>query len=216
MKVYIDDIAINDTNGTSPQISYPGPGYVVAGHPNANGTQTTGWTRGGSDSGADWSQVNEVTPNDATNFIAAAAGGTQDNFTTGALPFSGNDSINVFHVGVRYNNDTGDVSTNFVVQLIDPASNTLNSGSLVAGSTTWRTNGTSTVIYNAYPITVYPGQAGVQPITANINNWQIAVANVTAGTHKIQVTTMWTMIDYWPAVHNSIFVKQAVNRASTY
>ena len=28
--------------------------------------------------------------------------------------------INVVHVGVRYNNDVGDASVSFIVQLVDP------------------------------------------------------------------------------------------------
>src|SRR3990172_6946830 len=57
---YFDDIAINSSTGSF-QNSYPGAGRIVALRPNAAG-DSADFARGGTDSGANWSQTDEVTP----------------------------------------------------------------------------------------------------------------------------------------------------------
>jgi hypothetical protein len=63
----LDDIYINDTTG-SVNNGYSGDIAVIGVAPNAAG-DNTGLTRGGADSGSNWGQVDEIPPNDATDYV---------------------------------------------------------------------------------------------------------------------------------------------------
>lgn len=73
---YYDDVAINDTSG-SDNTSWIGEGKVVKMAPNGAG-DSTDLSRGGSDSGANWSQVEEVPPNDATDYVFGSTADDHD------------------------------------------------------------------------------------------------------------------------------------------
>lgn len=62
----IDDVAVNDDQGSF-QNEWPGDGGILYIRPNAAGEFAQG-TRGGADSGSDWGQLDEVTPNGATDY----------------------------------------------------------------------------------------------------------------------------------------------------
>jgi hypothetical protein len=64
---YYDDLYVNDTSGAQ-NTGYSGDTRWSAYIPNASG-DNTGLTRGGSDSGTNWGQVDERPPNDATDYV---------------------------------------------------------------------------------------------------------------------------------------------------
>ena len=68
-ELYFDDLAIN-TNSGAYQNSWPGDGKIVHIRPNEAGDNAQ-WNRGGTDSGANWSQVSEVTPDDINSFVTS-------------------------------------------------------------------------------------------------------------------------------------------------
>lgn len=78
-----DDIAVNDTSGTvnNGQI---GDGRVVLLKPNGAGSNTN-QTRGGTDSGANWSQVDELPPS-FTDYVYAATAGVRDTYALENVP----------------------------------------------------------------------------------------------------------------------------------
>lgn len=78
-----DDIAINDTNGTINN-SQIGDGRVVLLKPNGAGSNTN-QTRGGTDSGANWSQVDEMPPA-LTDYVYATTAGTRDTYALENIP----------------------------------------------------------------------------------------------------------------------------------
>ena len=65
--IRFDDCYVNDTTG-SQNTGYSGDIRISAYIPNAAG-DTTGLTRGGSDSGSNFGQVDERPPNDATDYV---------------------------------------------------------------------------------------------------------------------------------------------------
>jgi hypothetical protein len=99
-----DDLAINDTAGTlnNGQI---GEGSIVLLKPNGAGTNTA-QTRGGTDSGANWSQVDEL-PVSLTDYVFSATAGTRDTYALEDIP-AGSWSVNCAEV-VAYaqNSDIG-------------------------------------------------------------------------------------------------------------
>lgn len=90
---FFDDVAINDSTGSS-QTSYPGGGSVIVLRPNAAGDVNTFGTQTGGTAGAanNYGRVNEVTPDDATTFNGSSTLNQEDLFTVGdgfALRFDG-------------------------------------------------------------------------------------------------------------------------------
>jgi hypothetical protein len=84
----IDDIYVFDgvDSGISgcPNNDFIGDCKVETIRPNGAGASTV-LTRGGTDSGANWSQVDETTPNDATDYVESATPGDKDTYAMGAL-----------------------------------------------------------------------------------------------------------------------------------
>jgi hypothetical protein len=78
-----DDLAINDTNGTVNN-GRPGDGRVVLLSPSGAGSSTQ-LLRGGTDSGANWSQVDDV-PMSMTDFVYDATAGHRDLYTLQDVP----------------------------------------------------------------------------------------------------------------------------------
>jgi hypothetical protein len=79
----VDDIAINDTAGTRNN-GRPGDGRVVLLTPSGAGSSTV-LTRGGTDTGANWSQTSEIPPS-MTQYVLSANAGDRDLYATADLP----------------------------------------------------------------------------------------------------------------------------------
>lgn len=101
-----DDLAINDTNGTinNGQI---GDGRVVFLRPNgASLVSNTNQSRGGTDSGANWDQVNDV-PFSMSDYVYSSTVGTRDTYTLQDIP-AGTWAVNcVQEVVQALNSDSG-------------------------------------------------------------------------------------------------------------
>ena len=99
-----DDLVINDTNGTVNN-ARPGDGRIVLLTPSGAGSNTN-QTRGGTDTGANYSQCNELPPS-LTQYVYSATAATRDTYAMSDLP-SGVGSINAAEVLVlAQNSDTG-------------------------------------------------------------------------------------------------------------
>lgn len=100
----LDDIAVNDTVGTinNGQI---GDGRIVLLKPNGAGSNTA-FIRGGTDSGANWSQVDELPPS-MTDYVTSATLGARDTYTLEDVP-SGTWTVNACEViALAQNADVG-------------------------------------------------------------------------------------------------------------
>lgn len=114
--LYFDDIAVNDTNGSS-QNSWPGEGKIIHAHPNADGDNHE-WLKsgGGAGSSTNYQDVDEVTPDDATTYLKRTATGSYiiDDYKIpgySALGIGASDTINLIQVGARIG-ATSNTSTN--------------------------------------------------------------------------------------------------------
>lgn len=108
-----DDIAINDTSGTINNAQI-GDGRVVLLKPNGAGSNTN-QTRGGTDTGANYSQVNELPPS-LTQYVYSATAGTRDTYTLEDAP-TGTWSVNCAEVlAFAQNSDTGTGSLGLTVK----------------------------------------------------------------------------------------------------
>jgi hypothetical protein len=109
----IDDLAINDTAGSinNGQIH---DGRVVLLKPNGAGSNTN-LTRGGTDSGANWSQLDELPPS-MTDYVYSATAATRDTYALEDVP-SGSWTVNCCEVlALAQNSDTGTGSLGLTVK----------------------------------------------------------------------------------------------------
>ena len=203
---YIDNFAVNDTSG-SYQNSWIGDGYIIALRPSATGDNAD-FTRGGTDSGANWSQVDEVTPNDVTDYNVSATANHVDMFNCGASGIGGSDTVNVVHVGLRFANITSDGSCRIQVRAEKTASGTIASGDDLAAisSTTWRTNKVLTSAYNHYTLNLYQDPDSSNWTQSTLDSMQIGYKITTGGVNGVACSAVWAMVDYTPVVGGGLFV----------
>lgn len=194
---WFDDVAVNDNTGAN-QNSWPGEGHIVHGHPNANGDANVNVTRGGVDSGADWSQLSEITPNDATDYIemGTVTSVVWTNITDSTtLGIGGAYVIPLIAVGGRVTLASAGAG-NWFPSIKSQAGGTALDGSPVTlALATWAsqddTSGTQ-----QYKVTAYTDpQSGGSWTAAKLDSVQIG-AKTTDGNPATRVSTLWALIEY--------------------
>jgi len=158
------------------------------------------FTRGGSDSGANWSQCDEVTPNDATDYNVSGTLNNTDLFNCAPSGINSYDTVNVVHVGDRFSNIVADGTAQHYVLAEKTSSGTVATGAVVGSlnSTTWRSNGLSTTAFNPYGLTMYRDPDGSAWTQSTLDSMQIGYQITTGGSNGIAVSTVWAMVDYTP------------------
>jgi hypothetical protein len=124
-----DDIAVNDTSGSinNGQIF---DGRVALLKPTGAGSNTA-QTRGGTDSGANWNQVDEFPPS-MTDYVFSATAATRDTYALGDLP-AGTWAVNCCEVlAYAQNSDAGAGSLGLTVK----SGSTTNEGTAQSLTTT--------------------------------------------------------------------------------
>lgn len=188
-QLQFDDIAINTDIGTT-QNDYPGTGSIIHLKPNGNDATNTAWTN-------DYTNVDEITPNDATDFISETITGNIEDYDIENATFGDTATVNVVSVGARFNTSSA-TQEDFRVRLKAGTSGTaIESPILAQASTTWVTN--QTAAPNNYPVTAYsqPEVTTTWNDTA-LDSAQIGVRDV-SGSGTIQVSTLWLLVEYVPA-----------------
>jgi len=99
--IYIDDIAINDADGVNDN-SWCGDGRIFMMNPVAAG-DVTQLTRGGTDTGANWSQVDEVPPDGDTTYVYSSGSGQYDfyNMSSGSSIVGSADTVSRIYIESR-------------------------------------------------------------------------------------------------------------------
>lgn len=200
---FYDDLAVNDNTGSF-QTTYPGEGEIIHLRPNAAGDNNA-WTRGGTDSGANWSQTSEVTPNDATDYVESNTSGQIDDYNLDATPaaLESTDTINVVQVGCRAAvSDATGADPDFVLRIKDSSGGTVEeSTSLDVNSVTWA----SPVPLPNTParlskLTLYdlPGASTTAWTKATLDTAQIGIRESVADAHFARVSTIWLLVDHKP------------------
>lgn len=92
----VDDLYVATQDGTG-VTNFVGDCRIDCHYPTAPGTHTE-WTRTGSDSGANWDQVNDTAPNDDTDANDATSAALVDTFACDDLVPEGNTIVAVQHV----------------------------------------------------------------------------------------------------------------------
>ncbi len=97
----MDDIGINDTTGVTDN-SWCGEGRILMMQPDSVG-DVTQLARGGTDTGANWSQVNEIPPDGDTTYVYSSGSGQYDLYglTSGSSIMNSTDSVARVYVESR-------------------------------------------------------------------------------------------------------------------
>ena len=194
--IRIDDWAINDSSGSF-QNSWPGDGEIIHLRPNADGDTTT-WF------GADFTDVDEVTPDDATTSIADndAEDTYEANLDATPVALASDDTINVVQVGVRFREASAVAVDPIVVLRIKASSGGTveESSNITLDSATWSTNAMAAP--RNYALTLYdlPGASTTAWTKADLDTAQIGVRLTNNADADAEVSTLWLLVDHTPAV----------------
>ena len=191
MDIYFDDIAVNE-DINPPQITFPGAGSILHMQPDAAGdvAATAGL----------FSAIDEVTPNDATDYIEVdaiqAANYNFESWTeAGGSVY---DTINYVTVGTRQHPETA-AAFGWGVQLKSQSSGTATSGVTQShNDTTWKTNGDSNANQNYHLDVVTDPQGGGGAWTPTLLDSAIAGVNVTDATPNGFFSTIWLLVEFIP------------------
>lgn len=195
--LHFDDFAINDHLGSN-EISFCGPGHIVNLMPNADGDNAMG-TRGGTDSGSDWGQVDERTPNDITDYYILDI--DNDILDVGIENLSSlipkNSQVRLIHVGVRHRSSAG-LLTTYQARIKSQAAGTVASGTATNhNDTNWFTNGDTPP--RVYGLTSYTDpQTGGKWTVPLVDAAQIGVIATAATLADAWFTTLWALVEYMP------------------
>jgi len=197
---FFDDVAINNGSGSS-QNSFPGEGEEIMLRPSEAGDNAD-WTRGGTDSGANWSQVEELPPNDVTDYNQSNTAAQIDDYNLEATSaeLASDDVINCVQVGVRVAVSSATGSDPDIVLRIKASSGGTveESAALDVSNVNWRTNNSTDLLYL---LTLYdlPGASTAGYTKADLDTTQIGVREAVTDTHFALISAMWLLVDHKPA-----------------
>lgn len=199
---YIDDLAINDSTGTQ-QTGLPGAGSVCYLRPNGAGDADTGSpTRGGADSGTIQGQIDEVTPNDATDYVVLPANPSDywvDMEAGSVGGIAAADAVTLVEVHGRVSAASATAS-NWFPQIQSQAAGTKVSPTAIAwASASWFTNDDTAGSRQCKLTSYVDPQAGGVWTPALVDSMQTS-AKTTDGNPDTWVSTMWAIVEYVPAV----------------
>lgn len=195
--IYIDDVAINDSNGSF-QNSWAGSGKLIMLKPNAAG-DNTGLTTGVSDNTNHYLNVDDIAPDDDTTYNQTSTASQIDDYNIDNSGIGTSDTVNVVAVGVRYRKVTSGTLV-FNVRAKASASGTVEASSNISSiATTFQTN--AEAIPHNYPLTMYdmPGASTTPWTKTDLDTAQIGVATVSNTASNWRVTAIWMLVDYTPS-----------------
>jgi hypothetical protein len=190
--IYWDDLAVNDALGAS-QKSWIGPGKLIVLRPDGN-VGTPGFVRQGTDSGANWSQVNEVTPNDLTQYVNSTTLNAEDVYTLSPSGIDSSDTVNMVSLNLRYRGNNATGCPTFVPRILKTGGGTVATGNAITPvSTTWITNLASLL---TSPLTLYSDPDGSPWTQTTLDSMQAGFRITVDGANRDDITALWVYVDY--------------------
>jgi hypothetical protein len=203
--IYFDDIAVNDDTGTA-QTGLPGAGSIVHMQPDSAGDNAAWPVRGGTNSGANWSQVDEITPNDATAYVERSGGVASqpiDDHACESATSAGigsSDTVTLVHVGIR----GGSTSATATGRAIWARVKGQSSGTVLEGASQdlsvngWLTH--TEPVPKTYKLTAYVNpQDSAAWAPSDLDTMQIGYRPTTSNTNLIRVTACWALVEFVPS-----------------
>lgn len=194
-EIYLDDVAWNDETGSF-QNDYPGDGKIIYMRPNAAGDNTD-WTPS---AGSNYQNVDEATPNDATDYNSSTTLNQIDDFELEAAPseIGSSDTINAIGVGVRFAATASSSNPSFVVRIKSTSGGTVEeSAAITPASTSYQTNAFATnAMY--HPLVIYdlPGASTTAWTKADLDTTQIGYRISVDNTNTVRISAIWLVVDF--------------------
>jgi hypothetical protein len=202
ININFDDVAINDATGTF-QNGWCGPGNAIYLRPSATGDANTFATQTGGTALAinNFTRVSQVTSDDATSFNGSNTLNQEDlmNLTDSAIPATSRVSVVELHA--RFNNNVADATTAIKFEIEKAAAGTKSqSAAIIPNSTTWVTNAISGSTVWQPPIRLYIAPDGSEWTQTLLDSMQAGYILSTGGTNAINVTQLYVIVEYVPAL----------------
>ena len=196
-----DDLAVNNDNGTS-QNGLPGAGFIRHLQPDAAGdaAATSGL----------FSAIDEVTPNDATDYIQVdTAIAANYNFESWAnAGGASNDVISLVHIGTRDRAEDATSTVVWVEQIKSQSGGTTASGSSYTHDDTgWKTHWDTLTAAEGrgYRNAFYTDPQGGGAWTPALLDTMIGGINVTDAAPDGHFTTIWALVEYDVKVSGTVY-----------
>ncbi len=197
---FFTDLAVNDSTGAA-QTGLPGSGTLTYLRPNGAGDADTGSpTRGGADSGTIEGQLDETTPNDATDYVVLP--NNPSDFWVDVQPGStggigASDTITLVEVNARVSAVSASTSNHFP-QIKKTSGGTVASATAVTrASAGWDTND-DTIGTQQCKLVRYTDPDGAAWTPSTIDSMQIS-ERTTDGNPDTWVSAIWAIVEYVPA-----------------
>jgi hypothetical protein len=194
---FIDDVAVNDVNGTA-QNTYPGEGSIVHVQPDGDGDADTAVTVTGCTNAFEC--VDEITPDDATTFVDLTATNSVIDVAMESAASAGigaSDTVTLVQVGLRFTGVTS-ASTNINARVKSQSGGTVASGTVqTLTTTTWFTH--QQAFPRIYTLTRYtdPQDSAAWTIS-DLDGMQVGAAG-TDGNPDASASTLWAIVEFVPA-----------------
>jgi hypothetical protein len=207
--IFFDDIALNDDQGSN-QTSWPGSGKLIRLKPNAAGDSNQ-WlkTAGGAGDTNNYQLVDEVTPNNATDYIQSTTLNDNDDYNLEASGIGSSDTVNVVTVHARLTNDVADATIAAKLGISKTSGGTVTEGSsIIPNSTTWMTDGATATFL---PTLVTYADPDASAWTQSTLDTAHVRAKITADSaNKILLSALWAYVDYTPSSGTNVTVNPTV------
>lgn len=193
------DIVIIEGDAVAPN-TWAGEGSIIYLRPSAN-SGVPQWTRAGTDTGANFSQVNEVTPDDIGTYVTSNTANQVDNYEVADTPavVKVGDRVNWVAVQARWatSNLTG-ADPDFVVRMTANGVTEESAAVAGAGSTSFQTG----IIGKAQNLPLVmvdmPGASVIPWTKADLDSCKAGIRETVTDTHFIQVSALWVMFEHRP------------------
>lgn len=193
-RAFWDNIRVNDGTGSF-QNSWPGAGEVVHLNVNADGDNSAFSSSSG---GADYTNVDETPPNDATDYVQSTAADTEDFNIDDPIWLASDATVNVVHVGGRFRVSSNTGTQPIIVWRVKASSGGTveESGNITLTTTAWNTHTTATPKNPTLVLYDLPGASTTAWTRADLKTAQVGVRNTNDPTNFTQVSKMWLSVDY--------------------
>lgn len=195
--IYWDDLALNQ-DGFNAMSNWVGEGKIVHLRPTGNGSNTA-WT-------GDYTAVDEITPNDATDYINCTAASQNEDYSyenASDVGIGSNDQIRIVEGWVRVG-AAGTGARTHILSISD-GTNTDGGPTTSVNSASWFTNDDN-VPRNA-EVTSYDaaGSTSYGVWTPSTIDSLITNINTTDCTPNVRISTVWILVEYNPAEGGRLF-----------
>lgn len=196
--IYIDDVTIYNTTGTYDN-TWAGDRSLDVLYPSAAGDNSD-WVRGGTDSGANWSQVDENPTTDITDYVSSNTTGQVDTYnltdTPGAI--ASDAVIKSVSVSVRFAGAGASANASFRVGL-KAGGSTVYGSTITPTNATWRTNDPGGNLLVPSLVSYVHSATGARWTKADLDSLQVALELTASSTNAARVSAVWVTVEYAPA-----------------